>query len=144
MQHSHHALHQQALLQQQQQAHLMHSAAAAGRPIHHPQQHPLPPPQPLGPARPVQPAAPHPHPASQSSAALLPPKQQISSVLNALTSGGSQHFHSMDGYDLANLHAMNARYLQQLTTQRSYMQHPQRRRQQDMQPPSTALFAAKM
>jgi len=117
-----------------QQQHLMHSAAAGpGRPVP-PQPHPHPAHFAAAAAASARPA--HPHPQSAL------PKQQITTVLNAMTSGGQQHFHAMDGYDLANLHAMNARYLQQLTAQRSYMQHPQRR--PDIPPPSAALFAAKM
>lgn len=47
-----------------------------------------------------------------------------------------------DGHDLANLHAMNVHYLQQVASQRSH-HHPHPNRQPIPQPP-THLFSAKM
>ena len=127
----------------------------------------------------------HPHPPHRTPLTNISlPKQQVATVLNSMTQGGthlqkmsvderekgalsgrnwrllssSSHSHSFrmtsilvrlpvfsrDGYDLANLHAMNVRYLQQVASQRSYAQQPNQPNRPIISPPSQALFAAKM
>ena len=113
--------------QQQHQQHLLHEQQLRQQQHQQLQQQPSPPAASL--IRP--PLAP-----------LSVPKQQVATVLNSLTAGGSQ-LQKIDGYDLANLHAMNARYLQQLASQRGQYQYPGQR-QPAPQPQPAQMFAAKM